>query len=76
MNAATHYMPHLHQILELTFFLANHSIFNLHAFDCDWVGAIHKNQPLRYEFSIYFVNHSACFCDENPLDLLCPASEP
>ena len=60
--------------LELNFFLASHSNFNLHSFDCDWVGAIHKKQPLRrYQFSFYSVNHYVC--DENFLDLLPPVPE-
>ena len=59
------------------FFLANHSNFNCQTFNCDWVKAIYKKQPLKWhEFSIRFVNHFACFCDEYSLDLLCPTPEP
>ena len=54
------------------FFLANHVNFNLDTVNCDWVGSIQEKQPLkRYDFSIYFINHFACFCDKNSLDLCC-----
>ena len=77
LNATTPYMPHLHQILGLKIFLASHINFNLYTFNCDWVEAIHKKQSFRwYELSVRFVNHFASFCDENSLDLLCPAPEP
>ena len=50
----------LNHIFGLKLFLASHSNFNLHTFNCNRVGAIHKKQPLRYEFSIRFVNPFAC----------------
>ena len=56
------------KFLDWNFFLANHTIIAtlICTFNCEWVGAILKKQPLRwYEFLIYFVNHFACFCDEN-----------